>query len=255
MSKAENPVVESDNTFVGPPSTENQLMNPQPAGPVPIAPSIELRFPFCEDLVRPGPTTLQVEQKMYRWFKKSGRGFTITENAADGLPLFVIESGKQGKRRNFQDRDGTPLFDVRRNWMSQKKAWEVLDAEDKVVMTIRYEWYHSHMTLEAVLPGAPRDVAGNVEQTVVRIRGSDVWQRVQEARVVKGDGVEAAGEPFLRAECTNMPAGGMGGFLSSFQVTPPIWEVRVAEGVNLGLASVLAVAMSDVYSESRIYMW
>lgn len=214
------------------PPAANLIQTPDPT--LVTAPSTTLPFPFCPDLIRPAPIALQVITNFSRFLKKSGRSFTVTESASDGLPLFVVESGTQGKRRNFQDRNGEPLFDLKRNWMSQKKAWEVTDAEGNVIMAVKYEWMHWHMTLEATLPVEAGDVGGS-GQTVVRVRGNDVWHKVQEARVVRKGSEKDAGEPFLRAECTNLL--GNSGFMSSYQVEPPIWDVRVAEGVNLALVS------------------
>ncbi|KAI7170608.1 hypothetical protein KC352_g25045, partial [Hortaea werneckii] len=85
------------------------------------------------------------------------------------------------------------------------------------------------------LDGSERDVEVHVE-------GGDVWHEKAH--------IKAGGSPIAQLRCTNT----VGGFLSSYKVTPPVWEVHIGEGVDMALASILVVCASDVFSEGRIYM-
>ncbi|KAI7352748.1 hypothetical protein KC320_g4343 [Hortaea werneckii] len=186
-----------------------------------------------------GPMTLTVKQKYWSWFKNTGRGFTVTNDANSDL-IFALSTKRFGKRRYVEDAAGATLFELERHWYSRHNAWILKSPEGDTILSVRLRWSKFQLNLEVewkapCLDGSERDVEVHVE-------GGDVWHEKAH--------IKAGGSPIAQLRCTNT----VGGFLSSYKVTPPVWEVHIGEGVDMALASILVVCASDVFSEGRIYM-
>ena len=175
------------------------------------------------------PTTLTVKQKYWSWFKNTGRGFTVTNSADDSL-LFALSTKSWGKHRFLEDKEGNSLFELQRNWTKRKDAWVLQDRDGNVILNVRLRWSKVHMNLEVEWQSP--SPSGESRDVDVRVKGGDVWH--EKLQATAGD------TPIMAIRCSNT----IGGILSSYKVTPPVWEVMVGEGVDLTLVSLLYLMLS-----------
>ncbi|TKA30107.1 hypothetical protein B0A50_02826 [Salinomyces thailandicus] len=211
----------------------------------------------CPEHVTSTPTTtLTVKQKYWSYFKSTGRGFTVTNASSDNNDnnnnnnddnplLFALSTKSFGKRRCLEDTTGKALFNLERNWLSRRKAWVLKDPEGNTVFTVRLRWSKFRIKMEVEWKGLNPPGGGESGGTRgggVTVEGENVWH--ERVRMLDGGCLMA------EMRCTNT----VGGILSSYKVTPPVWEVQVREGVDLALVTVLAVCVSDIFSEGRVYM-
>ena len=198
-------------------------------------------------------TTLEVRQKYWSWFSNTGRGFSI--NRDDGSVLFVVSTTSMGKHRILQDHLGQPLFDLERNFTSNRGAF-VATRMGNEVLRVKYNWVHRKIKMEATPSTGAWTVAGK------RI---DV-----EAHDTTGSSFSATvgSEVLMEVRCNNVSKGPLG----SLKVTPPEWTVKVDGGVDLALvshgghsftfstakicvqAALITVCISDAFSEAHFLM-
>ncbi|KAJ5807887.1 hypothetical protein N7474_009156 [Penicillium riverlandense] len=190
--------------------------------------------PFGKEYLCQKSTALQVKQKYWSCVKNTGRGFCITF-PYDDSPSFTIGTKKMGKHRTFQDEYGRILCCLERNFLSKEHAW-ILTRGSERLLTVHYRCLPWKMTIK---------MEGSADQEmskVLEVKCLDTW--------CSGFVVKLGDWTIMRLHCINM----MNNMLSSFKVTPPVWDVDVVEGTDLLLASVLSVIISDAYSEMHLYM-
>ncbi|KAF2157811.1 hypothetical protein K461DRAFT_274043 [Myriangium duriaei CBS 260.36] len=193
---------------------------------------------FGEDYDSHPFTTLHVEQSYFTWVSRNtGRGFKISTSPSSP-PLFTVQSQNWGKHRTLHSPSGAPICEIKRNWLSKHSAWE-LSHNGELLVSINIEWLRTHINLSATTHDS---VTGQKYDSAVVAEATDVWGGKFNLR--------AGPRTFMTVKCGNMSEG----WKSAFKVSPPIWEVQLAEGANLVLAAVLAVCISDAYSESHGFM-
>jgi uncharacterized protein YxjI len=177
------------------------------------------------------PTTLEVRQKYWSWFSNTGRGFSINRN--DGSVLFVVSTTSMGKHRILQDHLGQPLFDLERNFTSNRGAFVATRMGDEV-LRVKYNWVHRKIKMEATLSVEAWSVVGK------RI--------VIEANDTSGSSFSATvgSEVVMDVRCTNVSKGPFG----SLKVTPPEWTVKAGSGIDLALVS--CKGQSSTFSTAEI---
>lgn len=198
---------------------------------------------FSDEYLAQGTETLTAEQSYFTWLSKNtGRGFKIL-SAASGEQLFTVQSQNWGKRRSIQagtssSDQGAELCELTRNWTQRKGAWQLV-VGGKQIMSVNAEWSKVRIRFTATVHDPE---TGETHQDALVAEASDVWG---------GQFLVRAGESnVLGVKCQNMKEG----WLSAFKVTPPTWQVEVAKGTNLILATVIAVCISDAFSESHGFM-
>lgn len=180
--------------------------------------------PFGDTYKLAQPTVLNVRQKYWSWFSNTGRGFSITDG--DGSMLFVVSTTSMGKRRTLQDHLGQPLFDLERNFTSNRGAF-VATRMGSEVLRVKYSWVHRKIQMELSLSVQVSSVPGGS----ISIKAKDTSGSLF--------GVTVGSEVVMDVQCTNVSKGALG----TLKVTPPEWVVKVGGGFDLALVS---------YEESRI---
>ena len=170
---------------------------------------------FLKDYVSSKPAVLNVRQKYWTWWF-SGRGYQIRRE--DGSPLFAVESRGYGKFRTFEDENGQLVFNLERNYSSQQKAW-ILKLGGKSIVRVNNRWGHSHLTMQINLLSEDTEEP----KMVLEARATSVW----DGKVL----ITAGDSTLVNMRCTNL----MNGLLGKFKMTPPTWEVKVADGMDMAL--------------------
>ncbi|KAJ5200269.1 hypothetical protein N7491_008931 [Penicillium cf. griseofulvum] len=185
-------------------------------------------------------TTIQVKQHSASW--SSGK-FTIssTQTAEEPLlkTLFSVDGDavSLSQRRHFRDASGLPLFEI-----SRKKVgvtWYLhLPGESsskgnasEPIATVAPKWSALKDKFDVHL----RNVAANGEETILEVRGQNVWKSKTH--------VYHRGKLVMVVKLTDMAAVYLPG-------KRPSWEVVVAEGMDLSLASVIAVLLATMLYQS-----
>ncbi|KAJ5943203.1 hypothetical protein N7516_003371 [Penicillium verrucosum] len=185
-------------------------------------------------------TTIQVKQHSVSW---SSGNFTISSTPTAEEPLlkklFSVdgEIASWSQRRHFRDASGLPLFDI-----SRKKAgvtWYLhLPGESsskgtasEPIATVVPKWSALKDKFDVHL----RNAAANGEETILEVRGQNVWK--------SKTNVYHRGNLVAIVKLTDIAA-------VYLPVKRPSWEVVVAEGMDLSLASAIAVLLAAVLYQS-----
>ncbi|KAJ5497051.1 hypothetical protein N7463_009038 [Penicillium fimorum] len=185
-------------------------------------------------------TTIQVKQHSASW---SSGNFTISSTPTAEEPLlnklFSVDGdfASFSQRRHFCDASGLPLFEI-----SRKKVgvtWYLhLPGESSSkgsssgpIATIVPKWSALKDKFDVHL----RNVAANGDETILEVRGQNVWKTKTH--------VTHRGKLVMVVKLTDVAAVYLPG-------KRPSWEVVVAEGMDLSLASVIAVLLATMLYQS-----
>ncbi|KAE8306250.1 tubby C-terminal-like domain-containing protein [Aspergillus transmontanensis] len=183
------------------------------------------------------PTTIKVKQHSKSW---SGGDFTISTckgEAGSVTKLFSVDGdfGSLSQRRHFRDSSGLPLFELHRK--KSGVTWFVHLPGDKSdaepIATIATKWSVFKDKFDVHIKNA----AAGGEDTVIEVRGQDIWK-------VKTH-VYNNGALVMIAKLTDVLSVYVPG-------KRPEWELTVAEGLDLSLASIVGVLLATLLKYSSM---
>ncbi|KAL4951154.1 tubby C-terminal-like domain-containing protein [Aspergillus filifer] len=181
----------------------------------------------------PGPENPGPDSKLKELFKVTGEFASFSQRRhfrdADGLPLFEISREKMGykwflhlpgeKERKKDGRKGSSLF--------SSSSSSSFSSSSKPIATIK----PSQSTLKDKFDVAFRNAAVEDEEVTLEVRGQNVWKSLTH--------VYYHGKLIMEITLKGMAAVYIPG-------KGPRWEVRVVEGMDLALASVITVILAAV---------
>ncbi|KAE8132833.1 hypothetical protein BDV38DRAFT_287429 [Aspergillus pseudotamarii] len=185
------------------------------------------------------PTTIRVKQHSKSW---SGGDFTISTcegKAGSVTKLFSVHGdfGSLSQRRHFRDSSGLPLFELHRK--KSGVTWFVHLPGDKSdaepIATIATKWSAFKDKFDVHM----RNAAAGGEDTVIEVRGQDIWK-------VKTH-VYSNGALVMIAKLTDLLSVYVPG-------KRPEWELTVAKGLDLSLASIIGVLLATLLKYSNFYI-
>ncbi|KAF7590290.1 hypothetical protein BBP40_003027 [Aspergillus hancockii] len=183
------------------------------------------------------PSTIRVKQHSKSW---SGGDFTISTYPSEGssaTKLFSVDGdfGSLSQRRHFRDSSGLPLFELHRK--KSGVTWFVhlpgdnSDAEPIAAIATKWSAFKDKFDVHI------KNAAVNGEDTVLEVRGQDIWK-------VKTH-VYHNGALAMTAKLTDVLSVYVPG-------KRPEWELTVAEGMDLSLASVIGVLLATMLKYSSM---
>ncbi|KAL4922572.1 tubby C-terminal-like domain-containing protein [Aspergillus aurantiobrunneus] len=193
-------------------------------------------------------TVIKVDQHSASW---SSGNFTITDHQT-AATLFKVsgEFASFTQRRHFRDASGLPLFELSREKMGMKwylhlpgeKSRKVKEKESpfaspaatKPIATFvpKYSAFKDKFDMHARNAASDTDA----EEITLAIRGQNAWKSRTH--------VYHRGHLVMTVQMTNLVAPYIPG-------KRPTWEAVVAEGMDLSLASVVAVFLATMLYESN----
>ncbi|KZF20105.1 hypothetical protein L228DRAFT_250545 [Xylona heveae TC161] len=235
-----------------------------------VAPPIAVR----EEYIAPSKTTITVKQNDKAWL---GRDFTIRNPSSgdydydnnddddNGPVLFTVEckAMSNSQRREFRDASGLPLFELRRKWLALSDAWTLRlpgsrdsiisnsscsnssgngsnsngsrDANDANILTGSLKWSLGRPKFDVKLRNAavPDAAKESDKYVTLEVRGQDSNRITTHVSLPEGVGGQGEGKKVMQIrrspdEMKSNFRTGRHGYL---------WEVGVAEGVDLALVS------------------
>ncbi|KAL4780811.1 tubby C-terminal-like domain-containing protein [Aspergillus varians] len=193
--------------------------------------------------VASSPTTIQVKQHSASW---SSGNFTVSSIPTAEEPLSKKLFGVDGdfaswsQRRHFCDASGLPLFEISRKktgvtWYlhlpGESSSSSSKASASEPIATVVPKW----SALKDKFDVRFQNAAANREETVLAVRGQDIWK--------SKTNVYYHGNLVMTVKVTDRVAVYLPG-------KRPSWEVVVAEGMDLSLASVLAVLLATMLYQS-----
>ncbi|KAK4612206.1 hypothetical protein CLAFUW4_12926 [Fulvia fulva] len=174
-----------------------------------------------EESICSEPTILTVTQKEWSWLKKTDRGFSISDQK-DGTLMFMVDTKTAGKFRLVSDSSGDPVFKLERNVLSKGSGWILKSTSDDnmILLSIRYSWVRPHISDVTFGP------KGSSEPSYT-IKARDLWSGTLDIIELATSTVAAT------IQCTNMKSN----ILSSFKTSPPVWSVKITQGIDVALQS------------------
>ncbi|KGO50683.1 hypothetical protein PEX2_063210 [Penicillium expansum] len=183
------------------------------------------------------PTAIRVKQHSKSW---SGGDFTIFTFPSEGgsvTKLFSVDGdfGSLSQRRHFRDASGLPLFELHRK--KSGVTWFVhlpgakSDAEPIAAIATKWSAFKDKFDVHI------KNAAASGEDTILEVRGQDIWK-------VKTH-VYHNGALAMAAKLTDILSVYVPG-------KRPEWELTVAEGMDLSLASIIGVLLATLLKYSSM---
>ncbi|KAJ5508690.1 hypothetical protein N7527_010833 [Penicillium freii] len=196
---------------------------------------------ICPEYVASSTTTIQVKQHSASW---SSGNFTISSTPTAEEPLlnklFSVdgEIASWSQRRHFRDASGLPLFDISREkvgvrWYLHLPGESSKGTASEPTATVVPKWSALKDKFDVHL----RNAAANGEETILEVRGQNIWK--------SKTNVYHRGNLVMIVKLTNIAA-------VYLPVKRPSWEAVVAEGMDLSLASVIAVLLATMLYQSSV---
>ncbi|CAI7587676.1 unnamed protein product [Penicillium viridicatum] len=196
---------------------------------------------ICPEYVASSTTTIQVKQHSASW---SSGNFTISSTPTAEEPLlnklFSVEGeiASWSQRRHFRDASGLPLFDISREkvgvrWYLHPPGESSKGTASEPIATVVPKWSALKDKFDVHL----RNAAANGEETILEVRGQNVWK--------SKTNVYHRGNLVMIVKLTNIAA-------VYLPIKRPSWEAVVAEGMDLSLASVIAVLLATILYQSSV---
>ncbi|KAJ5952482.1 uncharacterized protein N7479_010895 [Penicillium vulpinum] len=185
-------------------------------------------------------TKIKVKQHSASW---SSGNFTVSSTPTAEEPLlkklFTVEGeiASWSQRRHFRDASGLPLFEISRKkagvtWYLHLPGESSSKGENsEPIATIVPKWSALKDKFDVHL----RNAAANGEETILEVRGQNVWK--------SKTNVYHRGKLVMIVKLTDVAAVYLPG-------KRPSWEVVVAEGMDLSLASIIAVLLAAMLYQS-----
>ncbi|EAW14974.1 uncharacterized protein ACLA_003870 [Aspergillus clavatus NRRL 1] len=202
-------------------------------GLTPLKQPIALRTEYLAS----NTTKIRVKQHSIRW---SSGNFTVSTVPTDGSPaetLFTIDGdfGSWSQRRHVQDASGLPLFEISRKklgvtWFVHLPGSKERDNAQPIA-TIVPQWH----ALKDKFDIHFKNAAGGDADLVLNVRGQDIWKC--KTHVYHGDVLVMTSK---LADMVSVYIPGKG----------PNWELEVAEGMDLSLASLVGVLLATLLYQS-----
>ncbi|KAF7128259.1 hypothetical protein CNMCM5793_002801 [Aspergillus hiratsukae] len=195
------------------------------------------------EYIASSPTTIRVKQHSNSW---SAGDFTVSTvaNNDSGTPpqtLFTVDGdfASVSQRRRMQDATGLPLFELARKrlgvtWFVHLPGSKERD-EPQPIATIVPQFHMLKDKFDVYFSNAA--AAGGGEDIVLSVRGQDIWK--YKTHVYYGDAL------VMTAKLTDMVSVYIPG-------KRPEWEIEVAEGMDLSLASIIGVLLAAMLYQSAV---
>ncbi|KAL4756719.1 tubby C-terminal-like domain-containing protein [Aspergillus foveolatus] len=215
-------------------------------------PPLKQRLALRPEYIASSTRVIKVDQHSASW---SSGNFTITESNTDEKLFGVTgEFASFTQRRHFSDASGLPLFELSRERMGMK--WFLhLPGEKSRKAKEKETPYSSPAATKPIATFVPKysalmdkfdmhfrnsaldsDPGADWEEVTLSIWGQNVWK--------SRANVYHCGRLAMTVKLTNMAA-------PYIPLKRPTWEASVAEGMDLSLASVVAVFLAMMLYESN----
>lgn len=154
--------------------------------------------------------------------------------------LFTVDGKYVSMKRHFYDASGLPLFVLRRHMMGNK--WEVelpgsaKDGDDESIATIQARFSTLKDNLDMTFVNAA-DGGGAGQDISLHIQGQDIWK--QRTNILLGDRVVITAK---RTDKFNT-------YIPGVKIE---WDVTIAEGIDISLASLIVVLLGCNMYESQV---
>ncbi|KAA8646789.1 hypothetical protein EYZ11_009959 [Aspergillus tanneri] len=188
------------------------------------------------EYLAPNTTTIRVKQHSKSW---SAGDFTVSTVPTANSPaqtLFTVDGdfASVSQRRRVQDATGLPLFEISRKrlgvtWFVHLPGGREKD-DPRPIATIVPQWHALKDKFDVHFKNAARGGVGHGE-IILNVRGQDIWK--SRAHVYHGD-VLVMTSKLKDMVSVYIPGKG------------PEWEIEVAEGMDLSLASVIGVLLATM---------
>ncbi|RHZ64970.1 hypothetical protein CDV55_100591 [Aspergillus turcosus] len=198
------------------------------------------------EYIASSPTTIRVKQHSKSW---SAGDFTVSTVPSDGSgsgspaqTLFTVDGdfASVSQRRRVQDATGLPLFELARKRLGV--TWFVhlpgsKEKDDPAPIATIVPQFHMLKDKFDVYFSNAAGVDGGREEIVLSVRGQDIWK--SRTHVYYGDAL------VMTAKLTDMVSVYIPG-------KRPEWEIEVAEGMDLSLASIIGVLLAAMLYQSSV---
>lgn len=192
------------------------------------------------------PTTIRVQQHgkglseaKFTVLRDGGQLVNEKASAEPSPPEAIFQvDGKvlssQG-RRHFTDASGLPIFELYHKFSSATWFVELPGGNDTAIVRLAPRSSSLKDDLEVMV----RNAAANAEETTLRVRGQDIWK--QRANV------EVDGKVVMTVKKTDK-------WSSYLPGRNPEWQVDLAAGMDVSLASVIVIVMAANMYDSNMHL-